>query len=319
MAIDNVPEPPSSLYAEPIGFSGGSLQVEWQPCTDIDRHSTRLWYSTVEINDVEVIPTYFDVAQSLGNQTIIDVPQSTPIWLAASCVDMAGQYERDNPALYGPVIAAGGLDDSIPPARVSNVEASDLPFDDGGYLQVTWTPNSEEDCVMYTIHVLPASGFSPPTSAEGWPVAEIVSGCENSVAIIGGADGTLLENGVRYWVAVVAYDDWGNGDLNNVLPDDATPFDNLAEEGPEPARLQDVSAFDHPSDDGTSIDVVWTRSDAPDFSYYTIWVSEHPLEDVSSMWFFCSEEPQSCGLTTIQQRQIGGSSKIEIELSLIHI
>ena len=228
---------------------------------------------------------------------------------------MAGQYERDNPALYGPVIAAGGLDDSIPPARVSNVEASDLPFDDGGYLQVTWTPNSEEDCVMYTIHVLPASGFSPPTSAEGWPVAEIVSGCENSVAIIGGADGTLLENGVRYWVAVVAYDDWGNGDLNNVLPDDATPFDNLAEEGPEPARLQDVSAFDHPSDDGTSIDVVWTRSDAPDFSYYTIWVSEHPLEDVSSMWFFCSEEPQSCGLTTIQQRQIGGSSKIEIEIS----
>ena len=113
----------------------------------------------------------------------------------------------------------------------------------------------------------------------------------------------------------MAYDDWGNGDMNNVLPDDATPFDNLAEGGPEPARLQDVSAFDHPFDDGTSIDVVWTRSDAPDFSYYTIWVSEHPLEDVSSMWFFCSEEPQSCGLTTIQQRQIGGSSKIEIEIS----
>ena len=73
MAIDNVPEPPSSMYAEPIGFSGGSLQVEWQPCTDIDRHSTRLWYSTVEIDDVEVIPTYVDVAQSLGNQTIIDL------------------------------------------------------------------------------------------------------------------------------------------------------------------------------------------------------------------------------------------------------
>ena len=81
-------------------------------------------------------------------------------------------------------------------------------------------------------------------------MAEIVSGCENSVAIIGGADGTLLENG-KILVAVVAYDDWGNGNLNNVLPDDATPFDNLAEEGPEPARLQDVSAFDHPSDDGT--------------------------------------------------------------------
>ena len=60
MAIDNVPEPPSSLYAEQSDSQEAAF-VEWQPCTDIDRHSTRLWYSTVEINDVEVIPTY-DVA-----------------------------------------------------------------------------------------------------------------------------------------------------------------------------------------------------------------------------------------------------------------
>ena len=315
MSIDNVPEPPESLYAEPIGFSGGSLQVEWQPCTDLDRHSTRLWYSTVEIDDVEAIQTYFDIPLSLGNQTIVDVPRSTPIWLAASCIDTAGQYERHNPALFGPVVAAGGLDDSIPPARVSGVAAADLPFDDGGYLEVTWTPNNEEDCVLYTIYALPASGFSPPTSAEGWPVVEVVPGCDNSSAIIGGVGGTQLQNGVRYWVAVVAQDDWGNADPNNVLPDDATPFDNLAEDGPEPARLQDVVAFDHPSDDGTSIDVIWGRSEAPDFSFYTIWVSEHPLEDVSTMWFFCSEEPESCGLRTIQQRQIGGSANLEIEIS----
>ena len=136
-------------------------------------------------------------------------------------------------------------------------------------------------------------------------MVEVVPGCDNSSAIIGGVGGTQLQNGVRYWVAVVAQDDWGNVDPNNVLPDDATPFDNLAEDGPEPARLQDVVAFDHPSDDGTSIDVIWGRSEAPDFSFYTIWVSEHPLEDVSTMWFFCSEEPESCGLRTIQQRQIG--------------
>ena len=111
---------------------------------------------------------------SLGNQTIVDVPRSTPIWLAASCIDTAGQYERHNPALFGLVVAAGGLDDSIPPARVSGVAAADLPFDDGGYLEVTWTPNNEEDCVLYTIYALPASGFSPPTSAEGWPVVEVV-------------------------------------------------------------------------------------------------------------------------------------------------
>ena len=313
--IDNIPEAPTFLHAQPIGFSGGSLLVEWQPCTDLDKHSTRVWYSTVEIIDVEVIPTYVDISFALGNQTIVDVPPSVPIWLAASCVDEAGQYDSENPALFGPLVAAGGLDDSIPPMRVNGVTASDLPFDDGGYLEVTWTPNEEEDCVLYYIHILPASGFSPPTSAEGWPVADVVSGCENSYAIIGAGDGNQLQNSVRYWVAVIAYDDWGNGDLNNVLPDDATPFDNLGSEGPEPARITDIAAFDHPSDDGTSIDVVWSRSEAPDFAYYTIWVSEHPLDSVASLWFFCSESPESCGLRTIQQRQIGGSQKVELQLS----
>ena len=62
----------------------------------------------------------------------------------------------------------------------------------------------------------------------------------------------------------------------------------------EPPRLTDVDAFDHPSDDGTTIDVVWTRSDVPDFAFYTIWVSEHPLDDVTSLWFFCSDDLPSC-------------------------
>ena len=106
--------------------------MEWQPCTDLDKHSTRVWYSTVEIIDVEVIPTYVDISFALGNQTIVDVPPSVPIWLAASCVDEAGQYDSENPALFGPLVAAGGLDDSIPPMRVNGVTASDLPFDDGG-------------------------------------------------------------------------------------------------------------------------------------------------------------------------------------------
>ena len=96
--------------------------------------------------------------------------------------------------------------------------AADLPFDDGGYLEVTWTPNNEEDCVLYTIYALPASGFSPPTSAEGWPVVEVVPGCDNSSAIIGGVGGTQLQNGVRYWVAVVAQDDWGNADPKQRSP-----------------------------------------------------------------------------------------------------
>ena len=59
---------------------------------------------------MNAIPTSVDVSMALGNQTIIDVSPATPIWLAASCVDLAGQFEQDNPTLFGPIVAAGGLE-----------------------------------------------------------------------------------------------------------------------------------------------------------------------------------------------------------------
>ena len=56
--------------------------------------------------------------------------------------------------------------------------------------------------------LLPVS--RPPRARKGGPW-QLSSGCGNTSAIIGGPDGTPLQNSIRYWVAVIAFDDWGNG------------------------------------------------------------------------------------------------------------
>ena len=64
-------------------------------------------------------------------------------------------------------------------------------------------------------------------------------------------------------------------------------------------------------DDGTAVDISWDRSSAPDFSHYTIWVSDYPLDDLSEVSAAC-EISGACGLITIDQRQIGNSPRLEV-------
>ena len=136
---------------------------------------------------------------------------------------------------------------------------------------------------------------------------------------------SLLENGIVYWVGVVASDDWGNENPDDVLVVDATPLSNVAGVGQPPPRVLGLNAWDHPDDDGTAIDIMWNRSLAPDFSHYIIWVSEYPLNDLTEIWDkhpdpadatrHCSDDPASCGLIEIDQRQIGGAFQLQITVT----
>ena len=71
--------------------------------------------------------------------------------------------------------------------------------------------------------------------------------------------------------------------------------------------------MDHPSDDGSSIDIMWNRSTADDFSHYTIWVSEYPLNDLIEINQHCQEI--ECNLIIINQRQIENSLQLEITVN----
>ncbi len=75
-----------------------------------------------------------------------------------------------------------------------------------------------------------------------------------------------------------------------------------------------LQAWDHPDDDGTAIDVSWDRTTAEDFSHYTVWASDFPLNDLTEASSAC-ESSGTCNLVTIDQRQIGNSPRLEVTLS----
>ena len=111
------------------------------------------------------------------------------------------------------------------------------------------------------------------------------------------------------------FTDWGNANLNDVLIVDATPISNTAGVGQPPARVEGLRGWDHPSDDGTAIDIVWNRSLAADFSHYVIWVSDYPLNALTEIWAECSDDLSACGLLEVDQRQIGGALQMQITVT----
>ena len=149
--------------------------------------------------------------------------------------------------------------------------ASDAPNDEGGRILVTWEPNQEEDCSLHIIYVLPASGWTAPSSVDGWPEAAYIPDCSTGEVIIDSIGNSSLEDGLVYWVGVVAVDDWGNQDVDQVLVVETTTYSELDSlEGIPPDPVSGLQAWDHPNDDGTAIDVSWDRTMADDFSHYTV-------------------------------------------------
>ena len=313
---DEVPQPPEWLSVAPLsGGIPGIVNAEWSACNELDPYLTRIWSVKQEITNAIALNNESDLSFASGNSTVLELDENVPYWFAIVCVDQNGQSNPSNATIFGPVVTAGGLNDGIPPSQISDVSANDVPSDEGGRIGVSWTPNNEQDCSYYIIYILPASGFQPPSSVDGWPTASYVSDCSTSSTIIDSIGGTTLENDIVYWIGVVAVDDWGNMAVEPVNVVTTTAYsdtDNLLVATP-PDKVSGLQAWDHPSDDGSAIDISWNRSLAEDFSHYTIWVSEYPLADLIDINQHCQE--YNCELLVINQRQIENSLKLEVTIN----
>ena len=212
-------------------------------------------------------------------------------------------------------MTAGGLNDGIAPMPITGTSANDAPNDEGSRIEVSWNPNQEADCSYHVIYILPASGWTAPTSVDGWPVAEIIPDCTTDEVIIDSIGNTTLENDIVYWIGVVAVDDWGNKDVDDVLVVETASYSELdSSEFSPPDLVTGLQAWDHPEDDGTAIDVSWDRTMAEDFSHYTVWASDFPLDDLTDVYESC-EATGNCNALTIDQRQIGNSPRLDVTLT----
>ena len=133
--------------------------------------------------------------------------------------------------------------------------------------------------------------------------------------IIDSIGNTTLENDIVYWIGVVAVDDWGNQNVDDVLVVETASYSELdSSEFSPPDLVSGLQAWDHPEDDGTAIDVSWDRTMAEDFSHYTVWASDFPLDDLTDVYESCKASG-NCNALKIDQRQIGNSPRLDVTLT----
>jgi hypothetical protein len=205
---------------------------------------------------------------------------------------------------------------------MENVAAIDTPEDDGGRITVSWDVNPAEDCTFYAIFMriwedadTQLSSNGQPLSDYGFTQAKIIDDCSETSTVVTSFDGVALQDGQMYYVGVVAYDDWLNVNLEDVDLLSVIPMRNTAG-SIAPDRVGTVNAFDHPDDDGTAIDVIWSISDADDFSHYIVWAADQPISDLSAAWAAFGDDETQCACLKINKQWIDEDyNPIELSIS----
>jgi len=316
---DEVPTPPkwaTATSGSTVVSADGEVFAEWARCEALDLSTTNVYASTTEITDALGLDVHTEFIPQIGNASVMTLEAGKPHWLAFTCADEAGQEDLVNATVIGPVVPTGGIDDGVPPPKLADVWAEDVPNDDGGRVQIGWTNSVADDCAFVTVYMMPAQeGENVPTNVVDMVEVAIVPDCETNMTIIDSIGEDSLIDGQAYWIGAVAFDKWLNGDLGDVTVLEVTPFVNNLNGPSEPERISELNAYDHPDDDGTAIDISWAPSQVDDFDYYVIWVSEYPLDDLTETWERAGTEPGICGCIVMDKQWID-TEKSPIELTL---
>jgi hypothetical protein len=318
---DEVPMPPAWATAasgDQFVAVDGEVFAEWARCNALDLASTRVYASTTEIGDALGLSVHTEILPQVGNVSTLALEAGKPHWLAFTCVDDAGQEDLVNATVIGPIVPTGGIDDGVPPPKLTGVWAEDVPYDDGGRVQIGWDNSVADDCAYVTVFMKPVEnvgGSFLPSNVDGFEEVAIVPDCETNMTIIDSIGEGLLIDGQTYWIGAVAYDKWLNGDTGDVTVLEVTPYVNGNDGVKEPDRIIELNAWDHPDDDGTAIDISWAPTEVDDFDYYVIWAAEYPLEDLTDFWQDAGTEPGICGCIVMDKQWID-TAQSPIQLTL---
>ncbi len=129
---------------------------------------------------------------------------------------------------------------AVPPAP-TNLRATDHPGDQGGAIDLTWIPYSNTKVTQQRIY----RGTNP-----GGPYTRVITFTNNTTTTY---TDTGLVNGTNYYYVVRAFD--GTQESANSNEANAKPIDNLP-----PVVPTNLTATDHPADQGGAIDLSWTVS-----------------------------------------------------------
>ena len=250
--VDNLaPQPPTALTAvDRPNDAGGVIDLAWTLSISTDVIEQRLYRGTTTGSHPTLVATSTNAANA---HTDTGLSATTTYYYVVRAFDGTSESADSNEASAVP------LDD--PPAAPTGLTAADRPDDEGGAIDLTWTPSTSADVSRQRVY----RGTSPggPYS----PIVEIISTTATSFTDTG------LTDGATYYYVVRAFD--GTSESANSNESSAVPIDNLA-----PAPPTGLAAGDTLNDRCGAIDLSWSLSTSTDVTqqrlYRGITSGSHP-------------------------------------------
>ena len=245
--IDNLaPLAPTALAAvDTPNDEGGSIDLTWTPSTSVDVIQQRVYRSTTAGGGYTPVQTI--AGRTTSAYTDTGLVNGTTYYYVIAAFDGSQESPSSNEASAAPI------DTIIPPAPL-NVMASDRPADQGGALDLFWTPSTATDVTEQRVY------RSSTTGGSYMLVTTIPDNTTNAYTDVG------LTNGAAYYYVVRAFD--GTQESADSNEASAAPIDNLA-----PTAPSGLSATDAPADSGGAIALAWTPSTSTDVTQQRVYRS----------------------------------------------
>ena len=228
------PAAPAGLTAaDRPNDSGGAINLTWTPSTTGGITEQRIYRSTTSGSYTTPLAT---TTSPTGVYTDDGLTDGNTYFYVVRAFDGTSESADSDEASAQPV------DNFVP----TGLAAIDSPDDQGGAIDLTWTPSTSTDVTEQRLYRSTTSGGSyslvatPTTSTSAY------------------AD-TALTNGVTYFYVVRSFD--GAGESADSNEASAAPVDNRA---PQPPTV--LTAVDGPNDQGGAIDLTWTPSTSTDLT-----------------------------------------------------
>ena len=272
VTLDAVPPPPVHELAveDSPGDQGNRLRLSW---TAIDGAPDFLRYhiyrETAPIRSTRgLTPVSTEIVGAARQATELDVPaNNVDYYFAIAAVDVArneSALSDDGGSAFGPVRAT----DDLPPASVLGVASTDAPADDGGFVVVSWTSQSDEtDFGGYAVFLDTARAALDDLAGRE---ADLVQADRTVTDVLV----PTTEDVRQFYVGVVARDI--NGNYSAVTDaSSAGPVASTDDTAPQP--IVGVQAADAPGDEGGRLSVTWDVPDDTTVVEFEVYLSPTPI------------------------------------------
>ena len=312
----NAPERISSLLAfDHANDDGTAIDVVWTPSGADDFASYTVWVADQPVSDLAVAyamfgtnpdvcgcftfnkqwidertnPIELTISSALygDGETLTDLSSSTPqliqpdieLFVAVTVHDIKGNVHLTELA-QATVTPIDNVNDETPPDRLTELELTDRPNDDGSALLLDFELSNADDIAYYNVYAatFEFAGANPNGQALT-AIAFLDRNPSLPLTIDVVAGDTPVIPGQDIWVAVVAVDTSGNAHTTDLTVVKAQSIDDGVT---DPGNyLPDIESVAASWDDETNIFVEWDHSTDAQVRGYHIYISDSAFEDIA--------------------------------------